>query len=120
MKYIFLTCISFLFFACTTSNKKTTTEIPFIPNEANIIIKCTNLKKLQSHINNNALNQSNKKNILTNYFKNISALPILTPQDQDFYLCYSPLGKSELGTTIVIPISNISLSAEVIQKNTSN
>lgn len=119
MKYIFLTCISFLFFACTTSNKKTTTEIPFIPNEANIIIKCTNLKKLQSHINNNALNQSNKKNILTNYFKNISALPILTPQDQDFYLCYSPLGKSELGTTIVIPISNISLSAEVIQKNTS-
>lgn len=119
MKYILFASISFLFFACTTSSKKAVNETPFIPNDASIIIKCDNLKKLQSHLNNSALHQSNKKHVLTTYFKNISALSILTPQKQDFYLCYSPLGKSELGITLITSLTNISLSAEVLLQNTT-
>ena len=118
MKYILLTSISFLFFACNSSSKKTVSKISFIPNDASIIVKCDNLKKLQSHLSNNSLVQSNKKHVLTNYFKNISTLSILTPQNQDFYLCYSPIGKSELGVTLITSLNNISLSAEVLQQNT--
>ncbi len=119
INYILLASISFLFFACTTSSKKTILESPFIPNEANIVIKCNDFKKLQSHLNNNALIQKNKKHILTDYFKNISSLSILTPKNQDFYLCYSPIGKSDLGTTLVTPLDNILLNAETIKQNTT-
>ena len=118
IKYILFASISFLFFACNTSNKKTAPKTPFIPNDASIIIKCDNFKQLQSHLNNSSLLQSNKKHVLSNYFKNISALSILTPQKQDFFLCFSPLGKSELGVTLVTSLNNISQSAEVIEKNT--
>ena len=120
INYIVLTSISFLFFACTTSSKKTAIkDAPFIPNEANIVIKCNDFKKLQSHLNNNNLSQNNSKHILTDYFKNISALSILTPKNQDFYLCYSPLGKSDLGTTLITPLNNILLNAETIEQNTT-
>lgn len=116
----FLFSILLLFaFGCTKKVSKTNSPIPFIPANTSFVIKGTNLKQIQSHFSNSSLLAKNKTNTLVNYFKNIGGFKLLTPKKHDFYLCYSPIGKTDLGYTLITPLKHSLLSAEKIKKYTT-
>ncbi len=119
LKSFFFTCILIFVVGCTQKAPKTKSSIPFIPANTSFIIKGTHLKKIQSHFSNNSLLAKNKTNTLVNYFKNIGGFKLLTKKKHDFYLCYSPIGKTDLGYTLISPLKHSLLSAEKIKKYTT-
>ncbi|WP_010181295.1 hypothetical protein [Aquimarina agarilytica] len=119
LKTLFFTSLIIFIVGCTQKTTKSNSPIPFIPANTSFVIKGNNLKQIQSHFSNNSLIAENKKNVLVNYFKNIGGFKLLTPKKHDFYLCYSPIGKTDLGYTLITPLKHNLLSAEKIKKYTT-
>lgn len=116
MKFILFASISFLLISCAQSTQKKTTNTPFIPSSAQVIFKINNLKKLNANITNNTLYQNNKNHLISNHFRAIDPLSVLETNDKAIYVCYSPIGKNELGTTVITTTGNIKLNTEELSK----
>lgn len=84
-----------------TSDKKEVNNL-FLPNEASLIIKIKNFEKVEKLIENQTLLQQNTASQLYAFFSDLPAFTSLIYKDMEGFLAFSPLGKTDLGTTFSI------------------
>jgi len=89
MKFIFSSILCLFLFSCNKASQKKQTGLPFLPNEASLILKVTDLKEVQSLLQNNALLQQNKTNQLYQFFRGLEPLNTIQSSSDNFYLCFS-------------------------------
>lgn len=116
MKYLISFFLLLTLFNCQTPKEKKVSKIPFLPIEASIIIRGNDFEKASSLLQNNALLQQNKSNKLYTFFKNLNELKVLSPNKNEFFICFSPLGKNDFGISVITPISNTEVSWQSLQK----
>jgi len=102
MRFVVSFFICLFLFSCNKTKQQLNTNLPFLPNGASLIFKIKDLKKVQSLLQNNALLQQNKNNPLYKFFKTLKPFELIPPDIEDFYLCFSPLGKNDFGFTLII------------------
>ncbi len=117
MKFLFSFFLCIFLFSCQQTTPKKATHIPFLPNEATAIIKIKDLSKARSLLQNNALLQQNKTNLLYSFFKDLSTFQLLTAKKEGFYLCFSPLGKNDFGFSLITENNSTGLTSNLIEKH---
>ena len=76
--------------------------MPFLPNEASIILKLNDIENVRSLLQNNSLLQQNTKSELYTFFNALPPFKTLKFGANDCYLAFSPLGKNDLGTSLIL------------------
>lgn len=102
MKFFFSFLLGLVLSSCTNVSKKNKSNLPFLPNEASIILKINDFEEAHSLLQNNSLLQQNTKNNLYTFFSNLIPFKTLKFGDSECYLAFSPLGKNDLGTSLII------------------
>lgn len=116
MKFIFSSILCLFLFSCNKASQKKQTGLPFLPNEASLILKVTDLKEVQSLLQNNALLQQNKTNQLYQFFRGLEPLNTIQSSSDNFYLCFSPLGKNDLGFTLLVNAKKTEITIAELDK----
>lgn len=89
MKVIGFALLLFVFFSCSISEKNRTQLIDFVPENASIIIKTSNLEDLKSSINNSDfLNKFSKTTAYKNLETKLENLKLLKPNGE-LLICFS-------------------------------
>ena len=116
MKFVISFFLFLFLFSCNTTTEHQKNSLPFLPNEASLILKIKDLKKAKSLLQNNSFLQQNKNNPLYQFFKNLKSFDLIPANIKDFYLCFSPLGKNDFGFTLIIDSNKTSFSITDLDK----
>ncbi len=119
MKFIFSCFLCLFLFGCQQTSSKKVIDIPFLPNEASVILRVKDLSKARSLLQNNSLLQQNKTNTLYTFFKELSPLKLLSSAKENYYLCFSPLGKHDFGYSLITEKNSV-LTTEINKYITGN
>lgn len=89
MKYIGFTLLLFVVFSCSNIEKNRTYLIDFVPEDASVIIKTTNLEDLKSSIkNSDFLNKFSNTSAYKNLEEKLENLKLLKPNGE-LLICFS-------------------------------
>ena len=101
MRFFYLTLITLIFISCNNTKTNHLKLIDFVPENASVIIKTTNIEGLKSSLNNSDFLQKLSK---TNSYKNLEHklenLSYLNPSS-DVLVCFSNNLKDSLDYTII-------------------
>ena len=109
MNYLFsFFCVLFIL-SCNNTSQKNKSKLPFLPNEASIVLKVNDFEKVRSLLKNNSLLQQNKNNGLYSYFNSIEPFKTVNFSDLELYITFSPLGKSDFGISLILDADKASV-----------
>lgn len=101
MKFLYLILLAFIVFSCSTTVTKRTNLIDFVPENATIIIKTSNLEELKSSINNSDfLNKFSKTTAYQNLESKLENLKLLKPNGE-MLICFSNDSNDSLQYSII-------------------
>ncbi|CAH8285387.1 hypothetical protein EV196_10116 [Mariniflexile fucanivorans] len=101
MRLLGFTLLLFVVFSCSNVEKNRTNLIDFVPNNASIIIKTSNLEDLKSSIkNSDFLNKFSKTSAFKNLETKLENLKLLKPNGE-LLICFSNDGNDSLQYSII-------------------
>ncbi|MFG6687987.1 ribonuclease HII [Mariniflexile sp. HNIBRBA6329] len=101
MRFLAFTLLLFFVFSCTNDRKNRTNLIDFVPQDASIIIKTSNLEDLKSSINNSDfLNKFSKTSAYKNLEAKLENLKLLKPNGE-LLICFSNDDSDSLQYSII-------------------
>lgn len=105
MRIICLSLLLFSVFACTNPSKKRTELIDFVPEDASVILRTSNLESLKSSIkNSHFLQQLDKTEGYSKLQKKLEHLPHFSPSG-DILICFSSDENDSLQYTLITKLS---------------
>ncbi|MFD0989037.1 ribonuclease HII [Mariniflexile jejuense] len=101
MKFLYLTLLAFIIFSCSTTVAKRTNLIDFVPENATIIIKTSNLEELKSSIkNSDFLSKFSKTTAYQNLESKLENLKLFKPNGE-MLICFSNDANDSLQYSII-------------------
>ena len=101
MRFICYSLFLTIFFSCSNTNTTRLNLIDFVPENASVVIKTSNIESLKSSLtNSDFLQKFSKTNSYKNLEKKLNALSILKPKG-DLLLCFAKDSKDSLQFSVI-------------------